>query len=251
MKKGLVAVTCLALALLSVGAVGCTEYFGGSEESAINSSIVSQQSVGIWVTGNGKVSVVPDIAVLSLGVQVQKDTVTEAQQEAIVAMNAIMAVLNEYNIDEEDIQTQNFSIQPVYRWDEGEQSLLGYSVTNTLIVKVRNTDDTGDIIDAAADAAADYMRMNSISFTVDEPETYLEDIRQEAMADAKAKAKQLADLGDVKLGKPIYIAESGGSIPPVVYRDYDAEVVQDGDKTPISPGEIEIQLTVQVVYSIG
>ena len=251
MKKGLVAVSCLALVLLSVAAVGCTEYFGGSAESSISSSIASQQSVGIWVTGVGEVSVVPDVAVLSLGVQVQKDTVAEAQQEAVVAMDAVMAVLDYYNIDEGDIQTQQYSIQPLYRWDDGKQTLLGYSVTNTVTVKVRNTDDTGGIIDAAAAAGGDNIRVNSISFTVDEPETYLEDARKEAMADAKAKAKQLADLADVKLGKPIYIAEFGGSTPPVIYRDYAEGATPDAVETSISPGETEVQLTVQVVYSIG
>jgi len=251
MKKRLVAIIFLALVILSVGAIGCTEYFG-SEESSIDSSIVSQQSIGIHVTGTGKISVVPDVAVLSLGVQAQKNTVAEAQQEAADAMDAIMAVLDDYNIDEEDIQTQQLSIQPVYRWDDGEQTLLGYSATNTLSVKIRDIDDTGDIIDAAAAAAGDYLRINNISFTVDEQETYLEDVREEAMKDAEVKAKQLADLGDVKLGKPIYIAESDGSIPQVVYRDYaEGAATPDAVKTPVSPGEIEVSLTVQVTYSIN
>ena len=250
MKKRLVAIIFLALVLVSVGAVGCTEYFG-SEEDSVNSSIVSQQNVGIWVTGTGKISVVPDIAVLNLGVQVQKDTVSEAQQAAATAMDAIMAVLDDYNVDETDIQTQQLSIQPVYRWDDGKQTLLGYSVTNTITVKVRDIGDAGGIIDAAAAAAGDYIRVNSIGFTVDEPESYLEDVRKEAMEDAEAKAKQLADLGDVKLGKPISITESGDSTPPVIYRDYAESATPDAAGTAISPGELEVSLTVQVVYSIS
>ena len=63
--------------------------------------------------------------------------------------------------------------------------------------------------------------------------------------------KQLADLADVKLGKPIYITESGGSIPPVIYRDYAEGATPAVVETSINPGETEIQLTVQVVYSIG
>ncbi len=250
MKKGLIAIVMLALVFVSTGAVGCTEYFG-SDEPSINSSIVSQQDVGIWVTGTGKVSVTPDTVILNLGVQVQKDTVAEAQQAAATAMDAVMAVLDDYDIDEADIQTQQFSIQPVYRWDDGQQILLGYSVTNSVSVRVRDIDDIGGIIDAAVAAGDDYIRINSISFTVDEPESYLEDIREEAMKDAEEKAKQLADLGDVKLGKPIYIAESGGSTPPVVNRDYAGGAVPDAVDTSISPGELELTLTVQVVYSIN
>jgi len=250
MKKVLLVAALLSLVLIVVGAAGCSSYFG-SDEAEVVGSISSQQNIGIWVTGVGEVPVVPDIAVLSIGVQAQKDTVAEAQQAAVGAMNGVMGVLDTYNIEEKDIQTQQFSIQPVYRWDNGEQTLLGYSVTNIVIVKIRDIDDAGSIIDAAVAAGGDYTRVNSISFTVDEPEAYYEDARQEAMQDAEAKAKQLAELGDVKLGKPNYINEYSGYIsPPVIYRDFAEGAPSADTETSISPGEIEIQLTVEVHYGI-
>lgn len=248
MKKVLLLAALLSLVLVVVGAVGCGSYFG-SDEAEVVGSISSQQNIGIWVTGVGEVPVVPDIAVLSIGVQAQKDTVAEAQQAAVEAMNGVMGVLDTYNIEEEDIQTQQFSIQPVYRWDNEEQTLLGYSVTNIVIVKIRDIDDAGSIIDAAVAAGGDYTRVNSICFTVDEPEAYYEDARQEAMEDAEAKANQLAELGGVKLGKPNYIYEYSGYVPPVIYRDFD-EGAPTAAETSISPGEIEIQLTVEVHYGI-
>lgn len=250
MKKGLLLTTLLALVLVTVGVAGCGSYFG-SDESEVVGTITSQQNIGIWVTGVGEIPVVPDIAILSIGVQAQKDTVAEAQQAAIGAMNGVMGVLDDYNIDEEDIKTQQLSIQPVYRWDEGEQILLGYSVTNILTVKIRDIDDAGSIIDAAVAAGGDYIRINSIGFTVDEPEAYYEDAREEAMKDAEEKAEQLADLGDVKLGKPNYISEYSGNISsPIVYRDYDKSESPVISQTVISPGEIEIRLTVEVHYNI-
>jgi len=97
----------------------------------------------------------------------------------------------------------------------------------------------------------DYIRIDGISFTVDDPSKYYEEAREKAMADAEAKAEQLADLADVKLGKPIYISEAGGYVP--VVRDYltKAEgIPAPAPTTPISPGETEVTLTVQVVYSI-
>ncbi|MFH1662711.1 MAG: SIMPL domain-containing protein [Chloroflexota bacterium] len=249
MKKGLLLTICVVLALVAVGATGCSSYFG-SDGSEVVGSIASQQNIGIWVTGVGEVSVVPDIAMLSIGVQAQKDTVTEAQQAAIGAMNGVMGVLDSYNIEEEDIQTQQFSIQPVYNWDEKEQILVGYSVTNIVTVKIRSIDDAGSIIDAAVTAGGDYARVNSISFTVDEPEAYYKDAREEAMKDAEAKAKQLAGLGDVKLGKANYINEySNNVLTPVIYRDY-SESAPTAVETSISPGEIKIRLTVEVHYNI-
>jgi len=88
---------------------------------------------------------------------------------------------------------------------------------------------------------------------VDDPSAYYKEAREKAIADAKAKAKQLADLADVKLGKPIYINEAGGYIP--IIREYPARaeaipVPAPAPPTPISPGETEVRLTVQVVYSI-
>jgi len=157
MKKGVLLAICLTLVLVVVGVTGCSSYFG-SDESDVESSIVSQQNIGIWVTGVGEIPVVPDIAMLSIGVQAQKDTVAEAQQAAAGAMNGVMDVLDSYNIAEADIQTQQFSIQPVYRWTENEQILVGYNVTNIITVKIRNIDDAGSIIDAAVTAGGDYAR---------------------------------------------------------------------------------------------
>lgn len=249
MRKSLFLATLLAVVLIILGTTSCGSYFG-SDEGEVIGSISSQQNIGIWVTGNGKIPVVPDIAMLSIGVQAQKDTVAEAQQVAVEAMNGVMGVLDTYDLKEEDIQTQQFSIRPVYRWDNGEQLLLGYAVTNIILVKIRDIDDAGSIIDTAVTAGGDYTRVNSISFTIDETESYYADAREEAMMDAEAKATQLAELGNVKLGKPTYINECSDHVsPPIIYRDF-AEGSFTDNETSISPGEIEIQLTVEVHYNV-
>ncbi len=248
MKKVLFLGSLLALALIIVSVTGCGSYFGSEEAESVG-DISSQQDIGIWVTGVGEVPVVPDIAMLSIGVQAQKYTVAEAQQVATEAMDGVMGALDTFNIEEEDIQTQQFSIQPVYSWNEKEQVLLGYRVTNIVIVKIRNLDDTGRIIDAAVAAGDEYAIVNSITFTIDEPEMYYDEARQEAMEEAKAKAKQLAELGGVKLGKPTYINEYRSDVSPVVYRDFD-EGTTAAVETNISAGEIEIQLTVDIHYNI-
>jgi uncharacterized protein YggE len=249
-------VTSLVLVVIVLGAVSCETLSPPSTSGtpSISGSLsFSQQNTGIWVTGEGKVSVAPDIALLSLGVEAQDTTVASAQGQAATAMDAVVAELDSFGIARKDIKTQQFSIVPIRRWVEqkGEEVLIGYRVTNMVTVKVRRIDHTGAIIDAAAKAGGDYIRINSISFTVDDPTPYHKEAREKAMADAEAKARQLADLSGVKLGKPTYINESGGFIlpPPVPYR---AEVMAPAaaPPTPISPGETEIRLSVQVVYSI-
>lgn len=244
----------LALAVIAVATVGCEGYFSPSTlktPSVSGSLVFSQQNTGIWVTGEGKVSIVPDVAILNLGVEAQAATVAEAQNQAATAMAAVVAELDNHGIAQKDIKTQHFSIIPIRRWVEDKEVLIGYRVTNTVTTKIRKVEDTGTIIDAVAKAGGDFTRINSISFTVDDPTAYHKEAREKAMADAEAKAKQLADLGDVKLDKLTYISESGGFIP--VARAYFAEAPVPAPMiapTPISLGETEIRLTVQVVYSI-
>ena len=252
MKRVLLIATGLILALVTLGVIGCTGFFG-SEETTVAGNINSQQDIGIWVTGIGKITVVPDVAVLSLGVETQEATVAEAQQKAVEAMDAVMSVLSGYNVKDKDIKTQYFNIQAIYRWDndKDQQILIGYRVTNTVTAKIRDLQGVGAIIDAAVIAGGDYSRVNSIYFTVDEPEAYYEDGRGEAMVDANDKAEQLANLGGVKLGKPTYVNEYSGYIsPPIIYRDSEVANGASIPETPISPGEMEIQITIQVVYSI-
>jgi hypothetical protein len=248
-KKNWLLAISLVLVLAIVGLAGCSPdntVLGATE--GIN---ISNQQEGIWVTGTGEVTAIPDVAILSLGVEAQAATVAEAQAQAAEAMDAVMDVLNDYDVAPKDIKTQYYSIYPVRRWDDGKETLIGYRVNNTITVKIRNIEDTGGIIDAVTAAGGDYTRINGISFTVDDPDAYKVEAREKAMADAKAKAEQLAQLSGVTLGKPIYIAESDGYMP-ILYREFDLmEGAPSAATTPISPGETEISLTVQVVYAIS
>ena len=244
----------VVLLAIAFGAAGCESLSPPSSATGAFSQVsgvINQQNMGIWVTGEGKVSVVPDVAILNLGVEAQAESVAEAQSQAATAMTAVVGEFNRFGIAEKDVKTQYFSIAPVRRWSEkdGKEILLGYRVINTVVVRIKNIEDAGAIIDAAAGAGGDFVVINSISFTVDNPTAHYDGARVRAMADAAAKAKQLADLGNVKLGKPTYISESGASMP--VVRDFYAEAaVPAVSSTPISPGEMEIRLSVQVVYGI-
>ena len=255
MRWKLLLVSSLALIVIAVGTVGCETLSPPSTvktPSASGSLFFSQQSTGIWVSGEGKVSVVPDVAILSLGVEVQSDTVAEAQSWAAKVMTDVLDELDNRGIAKKDIQTRHFSIYPVRRWSEkdAKEVLIGYRVTNTVMAKVRDVDETGTIIDAVTKVGGDYIRINNISFSIDDPTPYYEEAREKAMADAEAKAKQLADLGDVKLGKITYISE-GGLVSIARETFIEAPIpMPAAPPTPISPGETEIRLSVQVAYSI-
>ena len=258
MKKILIAIIASVLVLTVVLASGCTDFGtpAGPNVEVGPGIVISQQNTGIWVTGEGKVTVVPDIAILTLGVEAQMATVEEAQGRATQAMEAMMKELEQLGVADKDIKTQRYSIYPVTRWDKDKEQevVLGYRVTNTVTVKVREVDDTATIIAAVTRAGGDSIRINGVSFSVDKPEQYQEQAREMAIADAAAKAEQLADLAGVRLGKATYISESGGSVP--IIRQYlkAAEGMPVPAPAPapppISPGETDIQLNVQIVYAI-
>ncbi len=251
-KIGLLTVG-LALLLLAVGFTGCTQ--GSAVTGTIPAGLklsVSGQQEGIWVSGTGKVSVVPDVAALRLGIQAQSTSVADAQAQASVAMDAVMKALTNSGVARKDIQTQFFNISRITRWDEKSQQevVIGYRVTNMVIAQIRMMDKVGAIIDAVAIAGGDLTRIEGVSFSVEDPTPFQTAARQKAMADAEAKAKQMAELSGVKLGKPTYISESSYSPGPVYRQGFLDKAAAPAMETPIAPGELDLTVNVQVVYSI-
>jgi len=228
--------------VLAFGAAGCAQ--GG------NVSVTPQQQTGIWVTGQGEAMAVPDIVALRLGVEVQADTVAEAQTQASDAMGKVQQALEDNSVADKDIQTRQYSIYPITRWISGkdEQEIVGYRVTNIVVAKIRDVDEAGAIIDAVVEAGGDATRIQDISFDVDDKTPYYEQARAEAVEDASNKATQLAELADVRLGKATYISEGAVYLP--VRADSYNVYPEAGGTTPISPGELEITVQVQVIYQI-
>lgn len=249
MKKVWLLAVSLLLVLVVISLAGCT---GTTSSGEIRQQTLSNQQEGIWVTGQGKVMATPDIVSLRLGIEAQRSSVAAAQEQAAQAMDQVMAALTENGVAKKDIQTQRFSIQKVTKWDKlkEEEVVIGYKVTNMVTAKIRDIDKAGSIIDAVARAGGDFTRIDSLNFTIDDPLAYYEEAREKAMADAKNKAGRLAELAGITLGKPVYISE-GIELPPTpVYQRalaYEAAAVPI---TPISPGEMEIRLSVQIVYAI-
>jgi len=248
-KKWLLAVG-LALVLAIGGLAGCSP--GNTVLGEIEELNISSQQEGIWVTGQGKVTAVPDIVTLRLGIEAQETSVAEAQTQAAEAMDRVMAALIDNGVAKKDIQTQHFSISRVTKWDrvKEEEVVIGYRVTNIVTAKIRDIDKAGSIIDTVAEVGGDLTRIDSIGFSVDDPSAYYDEARGKAMAEAKAKAMQLAELAGVTLGKPTYISE-GIQVPRPIYQPgiaYEERV--EAVETPISPGEMEISLNIQVVYAI-
>jgi len=251
MKNKLVAgiIAVVLLAVLGVGLAGCSsDGLAAAGNSPINVSLNNQQ--GIIVNGEGKVTVTPDIANLSVGVSAQSSTVADALSQASAAMDKVIAALTAGGVAKNDIKTQSFSIQQLTRYDNVTQKTVttGFEVDNMVVAKIRTIDKTGQIIDSAATAGGDLTRVNSVSFGVDKPEQYYSQARQAAMTDAKNKATELAKNGGITLGKITYITESTSTPGPVPI--FAKDMTASGASTSISPGTTDIILDVQVTFAI-
>jgi uncharacterized protein YggE len=230
----------LLLGLYMVTIVAC---------DTINVESPMQAAEGIQVTGSGSAFGEPDVAFLYLGISVERNSVREARDEAAIAMQKVVDSIKSNGVAEKDIQTQNFNIQPQYDYIDNRQVLRGYLVTNTISIKVRDTKIVGEVIDDATVAGGDLIRVNSITFAIDDPKELQAQARIEAMKDANAKAQTLAEQGGVKLGKPVSISESMVFYNSTSYeRSFDKG--QPMPTTPIEPGQLEITITVSVIYDI-
>jgi uncharacterized protein YggE len=244
----------LLLVAIIMSTSGCDGFTSPGSRINASGSFISNQNTGIWVTGEGKVTVVPDVAVLSVGVEAQANTVAQAQNDASNAMNAVKSELAARGIADKDITTQYFNINPVrtYVPDTGEEKLTGYRVTNMLTVKVRKVEDTGTVIDAVANAGGNFIRIDNISFTVDDPVPYQKEAREKALANARDRAKQIADNANLKLGEPTYINETTSYYPtPYQYgMGIPVPAPVSSVDTSINPGETTITVLMQVAYDI-
>jgi uncharacterized protein YggE len=233
----------IAASSLAVATVACS---GGGDTYVTTGG----PSEGISVTGEGRVSAAPDIATLRLGVRVEAGTVEEAREQAAQLQTAILGSVKDNGVESKDLQTSNFSIQPLYTADPA-RSIRGYSVTNTLALKVRKLADVSKIIDDATKAGSNNITVQGLSFGLDDPEQVKTEARKLAMDQAKDRAEQTAKNAGVSLGKPISISEgySGGvydsAIPMAA-----APSTRADTPTPIESGSLDVVVNMQVVYRI-
>ena len=219
----------------------------------VQESASGSQQTGIWVDGSGSAAAAPDVADLSFGVETRADTVADARAEAASAMDRVIASLGTNGVAGDDIRTTHFSIQPVTVYEEGtrgEQTpkIVGYRVSNFATARIRDLGAVGGIIDAAAAAGGDAVRINGIGLAVDDPQPLEVEARKLALEDATAKAEQIASVMNVTLGDPVYISQYGGA--PRVARESAVFALAADASTPISGGQQEIRVGVQVVFAI-
>ncbi|MEK7163539.1 MAG: SIMPL domain-containing protein [Patescibacteria group bacterium] len=210
------------------------------------SSVVTQKTDLFSVTGEGKVTAVPDVAILNLGMTTKKNTVKLAQAEANTVISGLTKVIKEFGVNEKDIKTTNYSVYPDYDYSNGSNRIVGYNVNVSLTVTVRDIDMVNNILDKAASFGAN--SVGGIQFTV--AENKLKELNREArliaIKEAKEKADELAKLSGMTLGKIINIQEGSARVyPQPMYAKAD---MMGGGGAEIQPGSTDITSSVTLFY---
>jgi len=176
----------------------------------------------ISVSGEGEVMAKPDIGQFSFAVRAEGKTASEAQVTSAESMNTILAYLSEAGVEEKDIKTQYYYLNPKYRYEErscapnmycppGQQILDGYEVSQDVSVKVRDLEAAGNLISGVGERGA--TNISGLSFTIDDESVLMAEAREMAIADAKEKATELArDLG-MRIDRIIGFSENGMYYP--------------------------------------
>ncbi len=209
----------------------------------------------ISVSGEGQSAIAPDMAILSFSVVKQAETAAAALTENSKALAEVLKSLKASAIEDRDLQTSNFSVQPLYKHYEPKDGvyvapeITGYQVSNGLTVRVRDLKKLGEILDTSVKLGIN--QGGDITFTNDKPEATVTEARKQAVADALAKAKTLTEAAGVKLGRVIQISENMQRPMPVPQTMMRASMAKEADSVPIALGENSYSVVVNVTFALG
>ncbi len=246
----------IVLILAAVGIVAYT-YLAYTQAKYMGRGIST-----INVQGTSERSVSPDVATFTFAVMAEDVDATVAQTKSAKTMQAVTDYLKSQGIAEEDIKTVYYNLYPRYEYtngpcDEwgycpsGEQKVIGYTADESITVKVHDITKAADLIAGVGKNGA--TNVSGLTFSLDDPDALKEEIRAEAIADARAKAERLADSLGVRLGELTYYYEDSPYQYPYNY-DYGVtmEKSADGGAAPsIAPGQNEITASVTLTYEIN
>jgi uncharacterized protein len=237
----------VAFATAAVGALAAGCGTDGSSAAAAQGSGDGGRAALITVSGHGKVVGTPDVMTISLGVFTGGKTAQEALQQNSERANSLVKVLKEAGVAAKDIKTTDLSVLPTY---EKSGAIKGFAASNAVTARLHDIEGAGALIDAVTFAVGNAVRLNGISFSIEDTNDLVARARQDAVKKAMEQAEQLADGADVRLGKIRSIDETTDAVfehGQLTYRAADsAEALQ----APIEAGSQDVTLDVKVSVEI-
>lgn len=203
------------------------------------------------INASGEVTRVPDLAIISAGVQTLQPTASAAIEENATRMERVRTALKRAGIADKDIQTSTINLNPEYRYNENQPPrLTGYRATNTVNVKFRDLKRSGAILDALVAEGAN--QINGPSLTIDKPEAAYDEARTKAVAAGQARAELYARALGQRVVRLLSVSESGAYVPPPM--PYAADAIQVTGarvaKTEIDPGTQQLQVNLSMSFEL-
>ncbi len=228
----------LILAAVALSACSGNIQFGQSQQRTIN------------VTGNAQVIIAPDIAYISIGVHSEAPAAADAVASNNAQTQKVIDAIKGQGVDAKDIQTTNFSVyQQTKTGPNGENQGTYFSTDNTVYVTMRDLTKIGTILDASVAAGAN--NIYGIVFDVQDKEAATKTGRDQAMADAKAQAEQLASASGATLGDVQSITYYSNQPGPIYYEKAPVPAgIGGGGSVPISSGQLTLTVSVNVTYGL-
>lgn len=236
--------------MTSFGVVGGPAPVALAQDTATPVADAASPAV-VSVTGQGIVTVAPDTATVTVGIDVIREELAEAQSEATRQATEIIAALNDQGIESRDIQTANYSVNVMRDYSEnGDPSqTTGYEVMNQVNVTIRDISTLGALLDAVTTAGAN--SIYGITFYVDDQRPHNAEARKLAVADAMEKAEQLADAAGLSVGRVVSISESTGDFNPMpVYGRGGGMMAEAAPDVPVESGSSQITVNVNMSFEL-
>jgi uncharacterized protein YggE len=220
----------------------------GDDSDSAGAAVEERSSRTITVSGEGRVYVEPDIVAMTLGVDLTRPDLGSVQSDAATAMHNVIGALRDLGIDESDITTSTYSIFLERDYGQPGQPVIGYRLIHLISVTVREIELAGEAIGAATAAGANSVQ--SVGFALDDTSAAMSEARGLAVAEARAKAEELARLTGNSLSETWSIRDgtSGASVP--LYPEDAAGGADDRDAPTINPGQASVIVTVEISWLI-
>lgn len=208
----------------------------------------------IQISGEGEVHAAPDMAILDLTVLREADTARAALSANNAAMKEVLQAMKDAGIAERDLQTSGVGIRPRYRHPSKDNSfrepkIVGYTVTNSLTVRVRDLKSVGDVLDKSVTLGVN--QGGNLRFVNDDTGVVMKEARKRAVADALDKAKTLAEAAGIRLGHIIEMSEQSSRPRPVLNaRQAMVAAAPAAEAVPLAAGENSYHTTVRMVFAI-
>lgn len=205
----------------------------------------------ITLDAQGKATVEPDLAMTTIGMVAQAETVEEAQAENSAVMNTLLSRLKELGIAEADLQTSNYNVYPTYNYTEEDGRVQeGYEVSQSVTVKIRDQEMANTVLAIAGEVGAN--SIGGLRFSIDDTEVYVAEARKDALKQIDAKARELEQMLGVDMVSVVsYNEYQGGGYGPVAYeRAYAMADSAMGSAPEIEAGTEDVLLNVSITFEI-